>query len=308
MPDAAFAACPRDGGVHGSVRLLDALFGGVQRCSCTPRDASDEAVDAIVGDRIPYMEGRSLDACVETPRVFARGTPAEQTESGLTSENTKTPAAQPGAFMRQLSLRSGSTDGLDVNVRPAKRISARYETGAEGKLHRLSAKTAAEDKRFQEEADDRLRRIQEEAQGLAAQRLQFLEELTEEWQTALEKLHVSTPDGRGRIAPAIAMHSLGMMSARRRQTLKSPFPLHEAARECDTELVRLFISAGAPSLAPDRSGRTAVDLARSSDREGSHAKVLSSLDCGVFDSVRVLRPEDVDACPVLAHDSSIARA
>merc|ERR1712232_1346390 len=73
-------------------------------------------------------------------------------------------------------------------------------------------------------------------------------------------------------------HGYTGANARRTKMFKSKYPLHTAVKKNDPDLVRILLAAGADPAAKNSSGLTAAQLAQKTDKKGSRASLLLTLD------------------------------
>jgi hypothetical protein len=73
-------------------------------------------------------------------------------------------------------------------------------------------------------------------------------------------------------------HGYTGANVKRTKMLKSKYPLHTAVKKNDPDLVRILLAAGADPGAKNSAGLTAAQLAKKTDKKGSHASLLLTLD------------------------------
>merc|ERR1712232_92708 len=73
-------------------------------------------------------------------------------------------------------------------------------------------------------------------------------------------------------------HGYSGANAKRTKMFKTKYPLHTAVKINDPDMVRILLSAGADGSAKNSAGQTPAQLAKKSDKQGSHAGLLLALD------------------------------
>mmetsp|Transcript_39230 Transcript_39230/g.73162 ORF Transcript_39230/g.73162 Transcript_39230/m.73162 type:complete len:169 (-) Transcript_39230:80-586(-) len=76
-----------------------------------------------------------------------------------------------------------------------------------------------------------------------------------------------------------------------RKQSRQPYPLHEAARSGQHDIVRMLLRARADTTRTNSLGETALEVARKQDRHGSHKLVMEHLDTLVVNAREFLAHE-----------------
>merc|ERR1712232_15690 len=76
----------------------------------------------------------------------------------------------------------------------------------------------------------------------------------------------------------LKQHGYSGANAKRTKMFKTKYPLHTAVKINDPDLVRILLAAGADGGAKNSAGLTPAQLAKKSDKQGSHSGLLLALD------------------------------
>ncbi|CAE8741444.1 unnamed protein product [Polarella glacialis] len=142
---------------------------------------------------------------------------------------------------------------------------------------RQAAKEAEEavEAQRQAEEDERLRKHREAEQE--AQRVRQAEEAGHIAEAAAAELEQESLERETAVATFLKLHGFTGVNSCKKSLLSSTYPLHKAAEAGDDKMVSLLCRAGANPTQKNSWGSTPAQVAKKSDKSGSHFKVLTVL-------------------------------
>jgi len=79
------------------------------------------------------------------------------------------------------------------------------------------------------------------------------------------------------VSDFLEKHGFSHVNAKKRRFLRSTYPLHLAVQERNARLVSALLARGADKDQKNSLGVTAVEVAKKSNKDGSHREVLEAL-------------------------------